>query len=83
MDKASGKGLGKVGDFWFVLLSCVLFGFLILVIRRFWILKIGKTTNLPLRLQGCPIQTPKWQRCAKFLDENAIFPIFVVFVWAH
>jgi len=80
MDKASGQGLGKVGDFWFVLLSCVLFGFLILVIRRFCILNIGKTTSLPLRLQGCPIQTPKWQRCADCFGPKQDFPVFFFFV---
>jgi len=55
--------------FWFFRFSCVFLGFLILVIRRFGLLNIGKTTNLPLRLQWYTIQTPKWHAVPFFLKH--------------
>jgi len=52
--------VGKVGGFLVLPTFLLCLGFLILVIRRFRILLLGKTTNHPSGLQWSPFSTPKW-----------------------
>ena len=72
-DTTTGHSLRNVGGF-----SCVFLGFLILVIRRLRLLKIGKPTNLSLRLQRCPIQTPKWHAVNIFSNQSKFIMIVLI-----